>query len=127
MTAVYDAGVLIAAESSVRAVWAEHRVRLEMGVLPITTAPVVAQVSRSARQVQLRRFLRGCRVRPFDDAQSHRVGELLAVTGTSDVVDAHVAAVASESKAGSVITSDPDDIAVLLAAAGSAARVIAVC
>lgn len=126
MTAVYDAGVLIAAEASVRSVWAEHRVRLDMGVLPVTTAPVVAQVSRSARQVQLRRFLRGCRVRPFEDGQSHRVGGLLAATATSDVVDAHVAVVTFESNADLVITSDPDDLSALLTAAGSPARVAAV-
>lgn len=123
MTAVYDAGVLIAAEASSRSAWAEHRVRLESGALPLTTAPVVAQVSRSARQVQLRRFLRGCRVRPFDDAQSHRVGKILAATATADVVDGHVALVAAESDADLVLTGDPDDLAALLEAAGSTARV----
>lgn len=123
MTAVYDAGMLIAAEASSRSVWAEHRVRLESGALPLTTAPVVAQVSRSARQIQLRRFLRGCRVRPFDEAHSHRVGEILAATATADVVDGHVAVVAAESDADLVLTSDPDDLAALLEAVGSVARV----
>jgi hypothetical protein len=52
---VYDAGVLVAAERDDRSVWADHRIRLEVGAVPTTTAPVVAQVSRSARQVQLRR------------------------------------------------------------------------
>ncbi len=32
---VYDAGVLIAADRSKRRVWAEHRVRLEAGLVPL--------------------------------------------------------------------------------------------
>ena len=40
MTVVYDAGGLIAADRSDREVWADHRARLELGLVPITTAPV---------------------------------------------------------------------------------------
>jgi hypothetical protein len=54
VTVVYDGGNLIAAERHDRAAWADHRTRLELGLVPMTTAPVVAQVSRSARQCQLR-------------------------------------------------------------------------
>lgn len=109
MTTVYDAGVLAAAERDDRSVWADHRVRLEVGTVPTTTAPVVAQVSRSARQVQLRRFLRGCQIVAFSPQQAGEVGELLGKAGASDVVDAHVVVVAAA--AGSfVLTSDPDDL-----------------
>lgn len=59
MSVLYDAGALIAAEGNDRRIWAEHRVRLEMGSVALTTAPVIAQTSRTPRQVQLRRFLRG--------------------------------------------------------------------
>ena len=45
--------------------FAAHRVRLELGMAPITTAPVVAQTSRTGRQAQLRRLLRGCEVMAF--------------------------------------------------------------
>jgi hypothetical protein len=109
MNVVYDAGVLIKAEASTREVWAEHRVRLEAGVVPVTTAPVVAQVSRAPRQVQLRRLLRGCQVEAFPGEQAHQVGALLAKTGASDVVDAHVALVASGRRA-RILTSDPSDL-----------------
>ena len=109
MTVVYDAGVFVAADRSDRRVWAEHRVRLEMGMLPLTTAPVVAQVSRSHRQVQLRRFLRGCEVAGFGADQAHEVGTLLALAGTADVVDAHVAIVA-EATSSMVLTSDRADL-----------------
>ncbi len=45
---------------------------------PETTATVVAQVSRWERQVQLRRFLRGCEIKPFPAEDSHAVDALLA-------------------------------------------------
>jgi hypothetical protein len=109
MSAVYDAGLLVAAERNDRDVWADHRARLELGVVPATTAPVVAQVSRSPRQVQLRRLLRGCDIVGFAPEEAHDVGELLARAGTSDVVDAHVALIASKRRA-TVYTSDDDDL-----------------
>lgn len=112
MSVVYDAGALIAAEGNDRRVWAEHRVRLEMGVVPLTTAPVVAQVSRSPRQVNLRRLLKGCDIAAFVDEQAHEVGALLARAALSDVVDAHVALIAAARRA-SVLTSDPGDLAAL--------------
>src|SRR5262245_34145935 len=96
---VYDAGVLIAADRSERRVWAEHRVRLEAGVVPLVPAPVVAQASRSSRQVQMRRLLRGCEVVGFDEAAAHAAGALLGKTRTKDVVDAAVAVLAAKHSA----------------------------
>ena len=90
MSVVYDAAVLVAAARDDRETWADHRVRLELGDLPRTTAPVVAQVSRSDRQVQLRRFLRGCETVAFSPDLAHEVGALLGRAGTSDVVGAHL-------------------------------------
>ena len=112
MSTVYDAGVLIAADRNDRQAWADHRVRLEAGIVPITTAPVIAQASRSSRQAQLRRFLRGCQIMAFSAEQSHEVGALLAKTRTTDVVDAHVVVVASRTES-VVLTSDPEDLEVL--------------
>ncbi len=109
MTIVYDAGVLIGADRNDREIWADHRARLELGLMPITTAPVVAQVSRTSRQVPLRLFLRGCDIQSFSQDQAHPVGELLAKSGSSDVVDAHVALVASKHHA-EILTSDPSDL-----------------
>jgi predicted nucleic acid-binding protein len=112
VSTVYDTGALIAADRNDRHVWADHRARLEAGVVPVTTAPVVAQASRSPRQVQLRRLLRGCDIVPFTAQHAHRVGSLLAKSGIDDVVDAHVAITASRTGA-VVITSDPDDLRTL--------------
>lgn len=110
MRVVYDAGMLVAADRGDRAAWADHRARLEFGLVPVTTAPVVAQVSRGPRQVPLRRFLRGCDVESFDAADAHRVGALLRAAGTDDVVDAHLALVAAKGDGGEVWTSDPADL-----------------
>ena len=112
MTVVYDAGVLVAANRNDRKVWADHRARLERSTPPATTAPVVSQVSRSSRQVQLRRFLRGCTVEDFAASDAHRVGALLAVAGTVDVVDAHLVVTAARLDA-TALTSDGDDITAL--------------
>lgn len=109
MSFVYDAGVFVAAERNDRDIWADHRARLELGVIPRTTAPVVAQVSRSPRQVQLRRMLRGCDIVGFAPDDSHEVGALVGKASTSDVVDAHLAIVAFRRQA-TVLTSDIEDL-----------------
>jgi predicted nucleic acid-binding protein len=114
--AVYDAGVLVAADRNSRAVWAEHRVRLEAGIVPVVPSPVIAQVSRSAQQVQLRRLLRGCEVTALTGEAAHAAGYLLGRAGTSEVVDAVVAHTAAQLHA-DVVTGDHADIARLLDAA----------
>lgn len=120
---VYDAAVLVAADRNDRRVWAEHRVRLEAGIVPMVPAPVLAQVSRSPKQAQMRRLLRGCEVVPFDETSAHAAGRLLALTKTSDVVDAAVAHLGSKHQA-NVVSGDPDDIRRLLAAARAKSAVI---
>ena len=114
-TVVYDAGVLIAADRSQRRVWAEHRVRLEAGLVPLVPATVVAQASRSPKQVQLRRLLRGCEVVAFDETAAHAAGALLGKTRTGDVVDASVAELSLRRQA-VVLSDDADDIRRLLSA-----------
>jgi hypothetical protein len=115
---VYDAGALVAAERNDRRLWADHRVRLEAGVVPVVPAPVVAQVSRSPRLAQLRRLLRGCEVLALDEPMAHAVGRLLGRAGTSDVVDATVVTLAITKQA-QIVTSDRDDVSQLVDAAGA--------
>ncbi len=115
MNAAYDAGVLVAADRNESMTWLKHRRRLQRGFVPLVTAPVVAQVSRSPRQVHLRRFLASCRVVDFTGADAHAVGELLARSNTSDVTDAHLVLTASRADA-RVVTSDVDDIERLMTA-----------
>jgi hypothetical protein len=120
---VYDAGVLVAADRNVRDVWADHKVRLEAGTVPMVPAPVVAQVSRSPSQVQLRRLLRGCEVVPLTEAMAHAAGQLLGRARSADVVDAVVVQVAVGRRA-DVVTGDRGDIIRLIEAAGISCQVI---
>ena len=115
---VYDTGALIAAERNDRKLWADHRVRLEAGVVPVVPAPVVAQVSRSPRRAQLRRLLRGCEVLALDESTAHAVGRLLGRSGTADIVDATVVTMAMATQA-QIVTSDRDDVSRLANAAGA--------
>jgi predicted nucleic acid-binding protein len=120
---VYDAAVLVAADHNARSVWAEHRVRLEAGTVPVVPSAVVAQVSRSSTQVQLRRLLRGCEVVSLTERRAHAAGLLLGRAGSSDVVDAVVAGTAAELRA-EVVTSDRVDIRRLLDAADAPGQIV---
>jgi predicted nucleic acid-binding protein len=122
---VYDAAILVAADRNERRAWAEHKARLELGVVPLVPAPVVAQVSRSPRQAQLRRFLTGCVVVPLGETEAHGAGRLLGMTKTSDVVDAVVVTTALRQKA-AILTSDPDDIERLVRASGREVAVVTI-
>ena len=122
---MYDTGVLIAADRCQRSTWAEHRVRLEAGVVPLVPSPVVAQASRSPKQVQMRRLLRGCEVVPLDERAAHAAGSLLGKTRTKDVVDASVA-VLSIRHGADVISDDAKDIQRLLSVAHAKVSIMGV-
>ena len=124
-TFVYDSAVLVAADRNERRTWAEHKARLECGAIPVVPAPVVAQVSRSPQQAQLRRFLAGCRVVALGERDAHTAGRLLGKTSTTDVVDAVVVTVALAEKA-IIVTGDPADIERLVSASGQQAVVVSV-
>jgi hypothetical protein len=98
---------------------------LEIGIIPSVPAPIVAQVSRSPQQAQLRRFLTGCAVVPLGENEAHEAGQLLGRTRTVDVVDAAVVTVALRKKA-MILTSDPDDIKRLVRASGRDVVVVGV-
>ena len=120
---VYDAGVLVAADRGDRSVWLAHAARLMERSVPMVPAPVVAQVSRSPQQVQLRRFLAGCHIAPLGERDAHEAGRLLGKSRTADVVDASVVAIAIRYQA-VIITGDVDDMERLAAIAGAAVSVI---
>ena len=122
---VYDAAVLVAADRNERRAWAEHKTRLELGVVPLVPAPVVVQVSQSPQQAQLRRFLTGCVVVPLGETEAHEAGRLLGMTKTSDIVDAVVVTTALRQKA-TILTSEPDDIQRLIMASGREVAVVAI-
>lgn len=108
-----DAGALIALERGVRPVVALLARVEEVGARVEVPAPVVAQVLRvPARQARLMRFLRQptTDVVPLGRADASFVGQLLAASGTSDVVDAHVVVCARRS-GHAVLTADAADLA----------------
>ena len=109
-----DAGALIAVERQDRRVLRLLELASTAGYAVDVPVGVVAQVWRGGnRQASLARFLR------LDDVgfvdlnlnAARAVGELCALTGTSDVVDGHVALHARRHGL-AVVTSDPDDFAV---------------
>ncbi|MHB8620809.1 MAG: PIN domain-containing protein [Chloroflexota bacterium] len=109
---VLDAGALIALERrDIRALALAAELVANRLVAHVP-AGVVAQVWRgSPRQHALIRLLRTevLRVESLSAEVALRIGLLLASTGTSDVIDAHVALLARAFKA-VVVTSDPDDL-----------------
>ncbi|MDQ2875429.1 MAG: PIN domain-containing protein [Actinomycetota bacterium] len=116
---VYDSGALIAiADLRNRTAADSHRGRLVHDMKILVPAVVAAQVVRKpATQVPLMLALRGCEIVPFTAAHHVQVGQLLAKSGTVDVVDAFVALLAARTGAG-IITGDPDDLGHLLSCLG---------
>jgi predicted nucleic acid-binding protein len=98
---------------------------LEFGIIPLVPAPVVAQVSRSPQQTQLRRFLAGCAVVPLGEREAHEAGRLLGLTRTADVVDAVVVTTALRQKA-MILTGDRVDMERLVRASGREVAVVTV-
>jgi predicted nucleic acid-binding protein len=111
-TVVLDSGALIALERRDRRALALLRELVARRASAHVPATVVGQVWRgSARQHAVMRLLKAeaVRVHPFTEALSYRVGLLLRSSGTTDVVDAHVALLARSLRA-PVVTSDEDDL-----------------
>ncbi len=115
MKAVLDAGAFVAVEKRDRRVGAMLRVLRDRRVPMWTSAAVVAQVWRDGRkQTLLAQVLDGVGVRALAVGEDKRSGELLAVTHTTDVIDAHLALLVEDGD--HVLTSDRDDLERLLAA-----------
>ncbi len=113
MALILDVGAFIAIERRNRATIA-RLVRAHEDAEPVlTSAAVVAQVVRNrARQVTLERVLAGVDEQPLDSEAARRVGQLLASSRTSDVVDAALALLAFPGD--ELLTSDPADLRALL-------------
>ena len=108
----FDAGGLIALDLNDRRVIALLARIKESGMRITIPTTALAQAMRSpARQTRLSRLIRQPHTDlvPLDGPAATAVGLLLARTGTSDIVDAHVA-LCAQRKEQAVVTSDPDDI-----------------
>ena len=89
----------------------------------VTSSGCVAQAWRGGgtRQALLARLLRGVDEQALSADMSRSIGEICGAAGVADVIDAHVALLARDPDL--VVTSDPDDLHVLLQAAASSATV----
>jgi hypothetical protein len=107
-----DAGGLIALDRDDRRVVVLLARAREIGAQVTVPAPALAQaIRRPERQARLSRLIRqpGTDVIALGRVDATHVGRLLAASGTSDVVDAHVVICAR--RAGQpVVTSDPSDL-----------------
>ena len=125
MKLILDAGALIGIDRDDRRVVGLITLGRRAGAELVTTAPVVAQAWRDgARQVSLARALPMIDVRGVGLDDCKQAGQLLAVAKKADVVDALVALLAQPSD--QILTSDPDDMKSLLAAASVTATIVAV-
>ena len=125
MPLVLDAGALIAIDRRARASGPLLKLAGTGPDGALSSAAVVAQVWRNgSRQANLARLLQGIEIWPLSAASARRIGELLTVSRTRDVVDAHLAVLVHDGDV--VLTSDPTDIGRLLGSLGVAASVIKV-
>ncbi len=108
----FDAGGLIALDRNDRRVVVLLARAAQTNVRITVPASALAQaIRRPERQVRLSRLIRQptTDVVALDRVDATNVGRLLAASGTSDVVDAHVVVCARRSQQ-RVVTSDPDDL-----------------
>jgi hypothetical protein len=122
---VLDAGALMAVDRDDRAMIARLRVAQHRGLELRTNAMVVAQVwrDRQGRQANLARLLRAVDVRAIDHQDGRQAGALLGQAGTADPIDASVVLLAQPGDR--ILTSDPDDLTRLAAAAANSAVIVA--
>ena len=121
---VLDAGALVAVDRDDRAMIARLRVAEKAGLELRSNATVVAQVwrDRLGRQVNLARLLRAVDVRAVRHEDGRAAGVLLAAAGTADAIDATVVLLAAPGDR--IVTSDPDDLTRLAAAAANRPAII---
>jgi len=115
---VLDSGFLIALERRNQKALAVVDAIEQQQIPTFVPAGVLAQVWRdSPRQHAISKLIKSQTVKvvPFDEFTALKVGKLLADSGTSDLVDAHVAILAQKMNA-IVYTSDIGDISALIPA-----------
>jgi hypothetical protein len=122
---VLDAGALIGIDRDDRRTAGLIELGRRSGAGLVTSAPVVAQAWRgSARQARLARLLAMIDVRATHLRDARAAGELLAATSTADVVDALLAALTVPGD--QLLTSDPDDLRLLVSERGIPVTVVTV-
>ena len=126
MSDILDSGAFLALEGNDRRMWRRLKGALQAASPPRTHGGVVAQVwcGGGGRQARLATALQTVEIVPLDAGLGRRAGVLLARCGLSDAIDAAVVALADHGD--QIITSDPDDLAVLVAASNRRVNVVPV-
>ena len=98
------------------------------GYVVLIPTPVLAQVHRGGRdRAHVDRVVKAVvALLPTSALVARRAGELQAKAGTSDAIDAIVAAEALESAPSLILTSDPGDLERLLEGEPEAGRVVVI-
>lgn len=126
MSEILDAGAFIALENGDQLIRRRFQ-RARLSGIPLKThGGVIAQVWRGGTrgQARLARALRSVEIVPLDDDLGRRAGILLARCGMSDAIDAALVAMADHGD--EIITSDPDDLDILVAASQRRINIIPV-
>src|SRR5690606_9166197 len=98
--------------------WRRLKAAQLAGSVPASHGGVLGQAwrGRGPRQALLAKALAGITVRALDERLGRLAGELLARSGTHDVVDAALVLLAEDGD--DIVTSDPDDLEPLAALTG---------
>ena len=116
---IVDTGLLVALERNDREAWALLATARALTPRPVAPAGVLAQAWRDgARQARLVMALRAIDVDVMDRETARQVGVLLGRTASRDVVDGHVALLATRRPDLDVVTSDRSDLEELGVPAG---------
>jgi len=117
MRLILDNGALIALERNDRAMWRRLKLALVAEQVPLSHGGIVGQAwrGRGPRQALLAKALEGMEIRPLDRALGRAAGELLALAGRSDVIDAALVLLAEDGD--QIVTSDLRDLEPLAVAA----------
>ena len=131
MTLVLDSGALIQVDRGNQEVLSALKVAFDKGEVVDVPTGVIGQAWRNPdRQVLLARTLKRCNEVNLDGATARAGGQLCGRVATSDVIDASVAlAVAYARRSGeevTLLTSDSDDLGLLLLVLDARARIIEV-
>ncbi len=116
-TIVYDTGALLAAERRNPDFLALHDELTAARIRPIVPVVVLAQAWRGGPQHQISRVLKACDIIPDDERTGRAAGVACAASGTTDVVNAIVVAIAVRHQA-PVVTSDRGDLSRIADAIG---------
>ena len=115
---VFDTGALVALERNDRKLWVRLDEAIRADIPVVVPVGALAQAWRGGpRQARLARAMSDLEPASFDEV-ALAAGELCGKAGTGDVIDASVAVIGARPAVSHVYTSDPEDIGLLLRAAG---------